>query len=183
MKLGRGFTLLEVLLVLTIMALGATVMVLNMGPSQEAQLAQPVHYLAAQLRAGRARAVLTQRPIGIGWQLGHYQFYQYVGEGKWRPLTAHFKPLKQTWDYQLRIDDQPIDLLAKNRAQRLKTETPMNDFLTSKAHRLNPVALVFTSDGRWPNFSLTMTRHGHQWAIQPVRQQDDQEQLVIKRMN
>lgn len=183
MKLGRGFTLLEVLLVLTIMALGATVMVLNMGPSQDAQLAQPVHYVADQLRAVRARTVLTQRPIGIGWQHGHYQFYQYVGEGKWQPLTAHFKPLKQAWDYQLRIDGQTIDLLATNRAHRLKTENPMNEALITKAHRLNPVSLVFTSDGRWPNFSLTMTRHGHQWVIQPERQQDDQEQLVIKRMN
>ena len=89
---GNGFTLVELLVVITVMALLATGAVLTLPPNGS-EAREAASRFAARAAAARDRAVLTGQPTAVWVSPSGYGFEQWHG-GKWQPLDD--KPLVQT---------------------------------------------------------------------------------------
>lgn len=74
----RGFTLIELVIVLAIIAVGATAVMLSL-PGPEATLRDSSERLAAQAAALRDEAVMTSQPMAIRIGAGGYGFERYDG--------------------------------------------------------------------------------------------------------
>ena len=74
----RGFTLIELMVVLAIIAVGATAVLLGI-PGPESTLRDSSERLAAQAAALRDAAVMRSQPMAIRIGAGGYGFEQYDG--------------------------------------------------------------------------------------------------------
>lgn len=82
----RGFTLVELMVVLAIMALAATVVVLTI-PGEERNVRSEADRLAARLAAARDVAVIEGRSVSVNFAPSGYGFERRV-EGVWQPLPG-----------------------------------------------------------------------------------------------
>lgn len=87
----RGFTLVELMVVLAIMALAATVVVLTI-PGEERTVRSEADRLAARLAAARDIAVIEGRSVSVNFVPSGYGFERRV-EGAWQPLPG--RPFEQ----------------------------------------------------------------------------------------
>ncbi|WP_033075601.1 GspH/FimT family pseudopilin [Sphingopyxis sp. MWB1] len=92
-KIGRlpsrranGFTLVELMVVLMILALAATAVVLTI-PGEERTLRSEADRLAARLAAARDMAVIEGRSVAVNFAPSGYGFERRV-EGAWQPLPG-----------------------------------------------------------------------------------------------
>ena len=74
----RGFTLIELIVVLAIIAVGATAVLLSL-PGPERTLRDSSERLAAQAAALRDEAVMSSRPMAIRLVAGGYRFEHFDG--------------------------------------------------------------------------------------------------------
>lgn len=86
----NGFTLVELLIVIAVMALLAGVAVMTVGSPGNAP-ADEASRFAGRLAAARDQAILTGRPISAWVSRSGYGFDQ-LREGRWQPLAE--KPFK-----------------------------------------------------------------------------------------
>lgn len=86
----RGFTLIELVVVLAIMALGAAAVLFSM-PGPERNLRDSSERLAAQAAALRDQAVLDGQPMAIRIGARGYEFEHYDGRA-W--VAEHEKPFR-----------------------------------------------------------------------------------------
>jgi len=90
-----GFTLVELLVVVTIMGLASAVVVLSL-PDTRPSLTAEAERLAARLLRAREEAVLTNRAVQVQLDSRGYQFRRRVG-GEWAPLEE--PPFERTaWE-------------------------------------------------------------------------------------
>jgi general secretion pathway protein H len=82
----RGFTLVELMVVLAILALAATAVVLTM-PGEERSVRDEADRLAARLAAARDVAVIEGRGVAVHFAPSGYGFERRV-EGAWQPLPG-----------------------------------------------------------------------------------------------
>lgn len=82
----RGFTLVELMVVLAIMALAATVVVLTI-PGEERTVRSEADRLAARLAAARDVAVIEGRSVSVNFAPSGYGFERRV-EGAWQALPG-----------------------------------------------------------------------------------------------
>lgn len=82
----RGFTLVELMVVLAIMALAATAVVLTI-PGEERNVRSEADRLAARLAAARDVAVIEGRSVSVNLAPSGYGFERRV-EGAWQPLPG-----------------------------------------------------------------------------------------------
>ncbi|RYD81983.1 MAG: type II secretion system protein GspH [Sphingomonadales bacterium] len=75
----RGFTLIELIIVLAIIAVGATAVMLSL-PGPERTLRDSSERLAAQAAALRDEAVMASQPMAIRIAAGGYGFERYDGQ-------------------------------------------------------------------------------------------------------
>ncbi|MET0376983.1 MAG: GspH/FimT family pseudopilin, partial [Rhizorhabdus sp.] len=75
---SRGFTLIELIVVLVIVAVGATAVMLSL-PGPQRTLRDSSERLAAQAAALRDEAVMSSRPMAIRLQSGGYRFEYFDG--------------------------------------------------------------------------------------------------------
>ena len=81
---ARGFTLIEMLVTVVILAVLASVLVLSVGAGDEEQrLRREVERLQARIVYACERAELTGREVGLHLRAGGYAFSAMQGEG-WR---------------------------------------------------------------------------------------------------
>ena len=81
---ARGFTLIEMLVTVVILAVLASVLVLSVGAGDEEQrLRREVERLQARIVYACERAELTGREVGLHLRAGGYAFSARQGEG-WR---------------------------------------------------------------------------------------------------
>jgi general secretion pathway protein H len=86
----RGFTLIELMIVLAIIAVAATAVVLNL-PGPDRALRSSSERLAAQAAALRDQAVMAARPMAIRIGARGYSFEHYDGD-RW--IAEHDKPFR-----------------------------------------------------------------------------------------
>jgi len=97
LKIGRssdsGFTLVEVLLVVFILGLSASVVVMNL-PERQSAFEEDAARLQRDVYALGDRAVLTGLPHAIEFGLGEYKSVLWQGDG-WVPLTGFERTLSE----------------------------------------------------------------------------------------
>lgn len=82
----NGFTLVELMVVLAIMALAATAVVLTI-PGEERTVRSEADRLAARLAAARDIAVIEGRSVAVNFAPSGYGFERRIA-GEWRPLPG-----------------------------------------------------------------------------------------------
>ncbi len=82
----RGFTLVELMVVLAIMALAATAVVLTI-PGEERGVRSEADRLAARLAGARDIAVIESRSVAVNFAPSGYGFERRVS-GEWQPLPG-----------------------------------------------------------------------------------------------
>lgn len=91
----HGFTLVELMVVLAILALAATAVILTVRPGDGSADAQAA-YFAARVAALRDRAVIEGRSYGLWVTASGFGFEQRV-DGQWRPtVDPRLRP--RNWD-------------------------------------------------------------------------------------
>lgn len=83
---ANGFTLVELMVVLAIMALAATAVVLTM-PGEERTVRSEADRLAARLAAARDVAVIEGRSVAVNFAPSGYGFERRMA-GEWQPLPG-----------------------------------------------------------------------------------------------
>lgn len=96
----EGFTLVELMVVIAVMALIAGAAVLTMGAPGTGPQDSATRF-ATRLAAARDEAVLRARPVSAWVTASGYGFEQYAG-GQWQPMTA--KPFDgANWPDETRV--------------------------------------------------------------------------------
>lgn len=96
----RGFTLLELLVVLVIVGILTGFAVLGLGNRGASLVQDEQQRLAAVLRAAREEALLEGRNYGIGFWRSGYAFYE-LRQGEWTGLGSDPTLRAHEWDEQL----------------------------------------------------------------------------------
>lgn len=86
----QGFTLIELMIVITIVALASVVVVLVM-PDPRGRIRDDAERFAARARAAHDAAIVTARPVSVWVTPGGYGFDERAG-GRWQALGE--KPLR-----------------------------------------------------------------------------------------
>ncbi|WP_462157052.1 type II secretion system minor pseudopilin GspH [Pseudoalteromonas sp. GB56] len=81
----RGFSLLEILVVLVIIAFTANLVVFSIDDSQEEELEQAALALQSSINFASEYAILNQKQLGLYIEDNSYEFLTYA-EQKWQPL-------------------------------------------------------------------------------------------------
>jgi general secretion pathway protein H len=89
----RGFTLIELVIVLAIIAVGAAAVMLSL-PGPERTLRDSSERLAAQAAALRDEAVMASRPMAIRLGPGRYGFEHYDGSAWIAETGKPFRPIE-----------------------------------------------------------------------------------------
>lgn len=81
-----GFTLIEILVVMLLVAVTLSIAVANVAPDAKALLREEADRLATSFRQAQDEALLTG--VTLGWQAdgGGYRFLQRVRGSEWKPL-------------------------------------------------------------------------------------------------
>jgi len=82
----RGFTLVELMVVIAIMALAATAVMLTI-PGEERTVRSEADRLAARLAAARDVAVIDGRSVSVSFAPSGYGFERRI-DGAWQPLPG-----------------------------------------------------------------------------------------------
>lgn len=103
-RLGRGYTLIEILVVLVIASVLATAALLRIGgDSATSRVNNEAERLQTRLVALCERALLTGRPHGARSTPDGYDFWR-LADGDWRPLPEGDRPSGHRWPDGLRAE-------------------------------------------------------------------------------
>lgn len=139
----RGFTLLEIMLVLAIIAISAGIVMVSYGRTDTAETnaSQAAKRFVSILELAVDRAALDGRPIGIhftkqGWQMLEPR-QEKNGDWRWTTLTDNDRlEMKGNWDRELQAQTQPFAPNDSNIPQ-----------------------VVILPDGQITTFSLSLLKH------------------------
>jgi general secretion pathway protein H len=84
----RGFTLIEILVVLVIIGIMVGLVSVRMMPDDTALLRTETERLALLLEQTRDQAVVAGEPIGFSVEQGRYHFWLRDAENQWVPLSG-----------------------------------------------------------------------------------------------
>ena len=79
-----GFTLVELMIVMAIMALATTAVIVRL-PDDRSRIREDAERFALRVAGARDQAVLASRPIAVTVSTGGYSFSRRL-QGQWRPL-------------------------------------------------------------------------------------------------
>ncbi|GAB3375866.1 GspH/FimT family protein [Azotobacter armeniacus] len=141
---ARGFTLLEVMLVMAILGMLAVTVSLALPDSSQQRLESDARRLKAQIGLAVEQAIYRNRDYGLLVGDDSYRFYQYQNT-RWVPLEADSRlaayALNDKTVLQLRMAGQPVD------TDRRRTEPQ----------------IFIASDGQVSEFELTLRHPDAQW--------------------
>lgn len=132
----RGFTLLELLLVILIIGLMVGTVSLALPDSANKQRQQLASRLQAQINLASQQSVFQNKDIGLRISAISYNFYQFEGD-RWILLEPQSRfsprPLPPETYFELSLEDQPINLKDAPQPQ-----------------------VLFLSDGQMSSFQLSL---------------------------
>ncbi len=129
----RGFTLVELMVVLAILALAATAVVLTI-PGEERSVRGEADRLAARLAAARDVAVIEGRSVAVNLAPSGYGFARRV-DGTWQPLPGRAFE-QRSWPHALRFNAESGTGVTRILFDRVGTSpTPQTVVLTGGAAR------------------------------------------------
>lgn len=100
MRHRAGFTLVELMVVVAIMGVGAGAVVLSL-PDPVPHIVKEAENLAARLSLAREEALLTNRPVALRIVEAGYRFEAFDGEN-WEALDGPLKP--RNWPDDVSVD-------------------------------------------------------------------------------
>ena len=114
----RGFTLLEILVVLVIIGIVTSMAVLNIGDRKKEVLQKESQRIVALIKLARDEAILQGREYGLGFWRNHYQFYELDEENStWSPVQGdrqlRLREIPESLSLTLEMENQEINLAAK----------------------------------------------------------------------
>lgn len=116
MRHQRGFTLIELMVVLMLIGLAIGMVDLNLGGNQERRVRQYIDQSYRLLRFADESAALQSDLVGLQFEAAidgtvELRWYRLRG-GAWIAADAPFveDQLPENLAFELRIDDQPVDL-------------------------------------------------------------------------
>jgi general secretion pathway protein H len=150
---ARGFTLIEILVTLVIVAVMAGLLVFGFRDNSQQRLQREASDLAALLNLAADEAVLRGVELGLVLDEEGYQFVYFDGEKKtWqalpdRPLGEHRFP--EPYEIAFALDGERVDKITQERLQKLRERSTETE--------LRPTLLLLSS-GEVTPFTLTL-RH------------------------
>ncbi len=87
-KAARGFTLIEILVVIVLIAIAATLVTVKLQPDDRGLLREEALRLAALLTQARDEAVITGASIGWRGASDGYSFYRRNAERQWQAIEG-----------------------------------------------------------------------------------------------
>jgi len=170
---AHGFTLIEVMVVLVIMAAMAGLLVLGFKDSPEQRLRREANDLAALLNAAGDEAVLHSIELGLAIDNEGYRFVYFDGEKKqWLAMTEKMlAPHKfpDTVSVAVALDGEHID---EQSLQRIRSFSER-----SEDTKLRPLVLLLSS-GEITPFTLTL---GYGDALKIIVSGDGFNPIVVQR--
>ena len=112
-RFSRGFTLVEVLVVMVLIGITVGLVSLSVRSSGEREAEQEARRLAALVQLASEEAVLKSQEIGILFRRDGYQFYFLGSDNTWQPLedeVFRVRTLPPGFVLAAYADDLPIDL-------------------------------------------------------------------------
>jgi len=140
---GRGFTLIEVLVVMLIIAVVVGLVGVQLARGPEDQVREQSEHLAVLLNAARQEAILQGRVFAFSGERDSYRFLRLERDGRLKPTA----------------DD---DLL---RAQRLPSGIVIETIQIAGAGDAPRDGLVFLPNGEVPAFRLVLSGGGARWSV------------------
>jgi len=148
---GKGFTLVEILVVMVIMAVVISLAVLSMGVTgRDAQLDEETRRIEGLMGLLHERALLEGRDFGLRIEPSAYEFVVYEPtRNRWLPMDQEHefrrRDLPKGLTFQLQLDSQTVVL------------KPINRNLPSNEAPPNP-QLAIAASGEGTPFRLTLRR-------------------------
>jgi general secretion pathway protein H len=150
---SKGFTLVEILVVVVIMAFVISIAVLSVGTAgRDSQLDEESRRLDGLIGLLHDRAALEGRDFGLRIEPSAYEFLSYdTARDRWVPLSRdgefRRRSLPKGVSFQLELDSQQVVL------------KPIDPNLSSDADEARPQIAVAAS-GEGTPFRLTLVREG-----------------------
>lgn len=113
-KLASGFTLIEILVVVSVMAIIVSIALLSLGVlGDDRQLRQEAQRIASLLEAAQDEAVLQGREFGFEVMRESYRFVEFDPfESRWLEMQAddifRFRKLPAEVEFDLLLEDKPV---------------------------------------------------------------------------
>jgi general secretion pathway protein H len=150
---SKGFTLVEILVVVVIMAFVISVAVLSVGTTgRDSQLDEESRRLDGLIGLLHDRAALEGRDFGLRIEPSEYEFLSYdTDHDRWVPLSRDGEFRRRTLpkgvSFQLELDSQQVVL------------KPIDTSLSSAADQPRP-QIAIAASGEGTPFRLTLVREG-----------------------
>lgn len=170
MRRARGFTLLELLLVVFIVGIIATFSVVSITDrAQDDRLQQEALRLQALLRLAQETAVLQGSEIGFISDGRTYEFLELDDEtGVWRTLPddTPLRPreLPASMNLEVRVDDFTLPTPREKEADQDKEDDeeapPLPDLYFLSSEEVSPFELILSADGSELKVRLIATPEG-----------------------
>jgi general secretion pathway protein H len=109
----KGFTLIEIMVVLIIIGVVLSFVTLSVGNSGQTQLQQEAQRLASLLTLASQEAILQAKEFGVAFTPEGYRFYEWQGQ-KWQALNNddlfHLRTLPSTIQLVFYLESEPLQL-------------------------------------------------------------------------
>lgn len=173
MRHGRGFTLLELLVVMVMMGLmtAAAISTINYVFTDDTA-EKHSERLAALVELASEEALLTGRELGMRIDDDGYAFYQFDERAQaWSAINEQKvfrnRPFPEHIEISLRLEGQAV-VLADEQDENAETPEANGDESENNDFAEEPPQLMFFSSGQTTPFTLEVldTRDGKRWQLE-----------------